>query len=238
MRTAFNDFFYEKRGIYGVLHVMILLLSLFLIVDISIDTFNNIPFISQTSYLKTQFWICMFFIADFILEFFLSKDKIHYYYDFTFSAEVTYFLRFIPLVRSGWALAIVVGWLTSNRASGLFVSYLTMLLAMVYFSSLIFFVIEQKVNPEVKDYNDALWWAFMDVTTVGSNIIAITPTGRILSVLLAALGMMMFPIFTVYVTSLVQSANKKKEDYYNQTHPVSSGQASEAKPAGSTQTDK
>ena len=65
----------------------------------------------------------------------------------------------------------------------------------------------------------------MDVTTVGSNIIAITPTGRILSVLLAALGMMMFPIFTVYVTSLVQSANKKKEDYYNQTHPVSSGQA-------------
>ena len=30
----------------------------------------------------------------------------------------------------------------------------------------------------------------------------------------------------------------KKEDYYNQTHPVSSGQASEAKPAGSTQTDK
>ena len=151
---------------------------------------------------------------------------------------MTYFLRFIPLVRSGWALAIVVGWLTSNRASGLFVSYLTMLLAMVYFSSLIFFVIEQKVNPEVKDYNDALWWAFMDVTTVGSNIIAITPTGRILSVLLAALGMMMFPIFTVYVTSLVQSANKKKEDYYNQTHPVSSGQASETKPAGSTQTDK
>lgn len=73
------------------------------------------------------------------------------------------------------------------------------------------FVIEQKVNPEVKDYNDALWWAFMDVTTVGSNIIAITPTGRILSVLLAALGMMMFPIFTVYVTSLVQSANKKKK---------------------------
>ena len=151
---------------------------------------------------------------------------------------MTYFLRFIPLVRSGWALAIVVGWLTSNRASGLFVSYLTMLLAMVYFSSLIFFVIEQKVNPEVKDYSDALWWAFMDVTTVGSNIIAITPTGRILSVLLAALGMMMFPIFTVYVTSLVQSANKKKEDYYNETHAAPAEQAAESKPAGSPQTNK
>ena len=241
MKTAFNDFFYKRKGIYGVLHVMILLLSLFLIVIISIDTFNNVPFISQTSYLKTQFWICMFFIADFLLEFLLSKHKINYlkthfifllvsipylniinYYGLTFSPEVTYFLRFIPLVRSGYALAIVVGWLTSNKASGLFVSYLTMLLATVYFSSLIFFVLEQKVNPQVQGYNDALWWAFMDVTTVGSNIYAVTPTGRILSVLLAALGMMMFPIFTVYVTSLVQAANKKKEAYYQDQQQGSS----------------
>ena len=63
-------------------------------------------------------------------------------------------------------------------------------------------------------YGDALWWAFMDVTTVGSNIIAVTATGRVLSVLLAALGMMMFPIFTVYVTSLIQKKNKEKDEYY------------------------
>ena len=50
----------------------------------------------------------------------------------------------------------------------------------------------------------------MDVTTVGSNIIAVTPTGRVLSVLLAALGMMMFPIFTVYVTSLVERRKQGK----------------------------
>lgn len=237
MKSAVTDIIYVHKGIYGFLHIIILLLSLFLIVTISIDTFNNIPFITQGSYLKIQFWICMFFIADFMLEFLLSKHKLYYlkthflflivsipylniinHYELTFSSEVTYFLRFIPLVRSGYALAIVVGWLTSNRASGLFVSYLTMLLATVYFSSLIFFVLEHKVNPQVTGYNDALWWAFMDVTTVGSNIYAVTSTGRILSVVLAALGMMMFPIFTVYVTSLVQNANKEKEEFYNQTH--------------------
>ena len=235
MKSAFNDIIYEKRGIYGVLHVIILLLSLFLIVVISVDTFKNIPFMTQGSYLKIQFWICMFFIADFVLEFFLSKRKLYYlqthfiflivsipylniisYYGIEFSPEITYFLRFIPLARSGYALAIVVGWLSSNKASGLFVSYLAMLLATVYFSSLIFFVIEHKVNPQVTGYDDALWWAFMDVTTVGSNIYAVTPTGRILSVLLAALGMMMFPIFTVYVTSLVQNANKRKNELYNE----------------------
>lgn len=133
---------------------------------------------------------------------------------FTFRPEVSYFLRFIPLLRGGYALAIVVGWLSGSKASGLFTSYITMLMATVYFASLIFFVLEHKVNPMVTDYWSALWWAFMDVTTVGSNIYAVTPTGKILSVVLAALGMMMFPIFTVYVTSLVQQANKRKQEYY------------------------
>ena len=38
--------------------------------------------------------------------------------------------------------------------------------------------------------------------------------GRVLSVVLAALGMMMFPIFTVYVTSLVQKSNEEKKRFY------------------------
>ncbi|MEG1684337.1 MAG: potassium channel family protein [Bacteroides sp.] len=219
-----------KQRICDIFHLIILFLSLFLIISISIDTFKNIAFNTQGSYLKMQFWICVFFLFDFVLEFFLSDEKWRYlsshflfllvsipylniieYYHFTFSLEVTFFLRFIPLLRGGYALAIVVGWLTRNRASGLFVSYLTMLLATVYFSSLTFFLLEHKLNPMASTYSDALWWAFMNVTTVGSNIYAVTPTGKILSVVLAALGMMMFPIFTVYVTALVQKANARKE---------------------------
>ena len=143
-----------------------------------------------------------------------SLSEYHCLHGLDIFTQITYMLRFIPLVRGGYAMAIVVGWLTYNRASGLFVSYLTMLLATVYFSSLAFYVMEHGTNPLVTGYGDALWWAFMDVTTVGSNIIAVTATGRVLSVLLAALGMMMFPIFTVYVTSLVERRNKEKQDYY------------------------
>ena len=134
------------------------------------------------------------------------------YLNLNFSSETYYFLRFIPLVRSGYALAIVVGWLSYNKISSLFISYVTMLMATVYFSSLIFFVLEHAVNPMVTRYTDALWWAFMDVTTVGSNIYAVTVTGKILSVVLAALGMMMFPIFTVYVTSLLQKFNAQDKE--------------------------
>ena len=96
------------------------------------------------------------------------------------------------------------------------------------------------MNPLVNGYGDALWWAFMDVTTVGSNIIAQTVTGRVLSVLLAALGMMMFPIFTVYITNLIQQSNKRKKQYYEaeeqQKKAVAQKQAAAEKPvAQSTQ---
>jgi len=218
-----------KIDIYNLLHVIILILSLFLVISISYDTFNNIPFQTENSYLKIQLWICLFFLFDFVLEFALAKYKLHFlrthfifffisipylniidYYHIHFSSEVEYFIRFIPLVRGGYALAIIVGRFTKSKVTSLFVSYLTMLLATVYFSSLLFFVIEHKLNPEVKQYTDSLWWAFMNVTTVGSNIYAVTPAGRILSVILAALGMMMFPIFTVYITNVFQKVNKKQ----------------------------
>ena len=117
MKMAVFDFALRKKGVYGVLHIIILLLSLFLVISISIDTFKNIPFYTQTSYKKIQLWICLFFLFDFVLEFFLSKDKLRYlrthfifllvaipyqniieYYHIITSPELSYFLRFVPLV--------------------------------------------------------------------------------------------------------------------------------------------
>ncbi len=222
-----------KRSAYWLLHIIILLLSLFLIISISIDTYKGTHFYLQSSYMKVQLWICIWFIISFFLELLLADRKWKYlwthllfllisipyiniinYFGWNFSPETSYLIRFIPLVRGGYALALVVGWLTYSKASSLFVSYLTMLVATIYFSSLIFYVLEHKVNPLVNDYGDAVWWACMDVTTVGSDINSMTITGRILSVLLAALGMMMFPIFTVYITNLIQMANKRKTMNY------------------------
>lgn len=78
MKMALSDFALRKKGIYGILHVIILLLSLFLVINISIDTFKGIPFYTQSVYMKVQLWICVLFLFDFILELFLSKNKWHY----------------------------------------------------------------------------------------------------------------------------------------------------------------
>ena len=214
--------------IYAGMHIAVLTLSLFLIISISVDTFRNIAFYKAPEYMQIQFWVCMLFLLDFFVEWAMAEKKWRYlfthflfflvsipygaiidYYHLTFSPQVEYLLRYIPLVRGGYALAMVVGWLTANKATGLFLSYTISLLATLYFSSIIFFVFEQDVNPLVNNYSDALWWAAMDMTTVGSNIIAVTGIGKVLSVILAAFGMMLFPIFTVYITNLIQNHNKR-----------------------------
>lgn len=220
----------KEKGVYAFLHILILVLSVFLVVRISIDTFHNEAFYLQHKFLRFQFWICIVFLFDFFVEFFLSDNKWKYirnrfifflvsipynsiisFYDWTFSPQLTYALHYIPLIRGGYAMSIVVSWFTYNRATGLFISYLATLIFTIYFASLAFYVFEYHINPLVKNYEDALWWACMDATTVGSNIVAVTPVGRILSVLLAALGMMMFPIFTVYVTNLLTRTKKQGE---------------------------
>lgn len=217
----------KRKWLYSLLHIFVLLLSIFLVVSISIDTFKNIAFWKQPEFMRVQFWICIIFLVDFFVEFFLAEKKwrylwthifffivsipylaIFHYFGWKFSPQINYLIQFIPLVRGGYAMAIVIGWFTYNRATGLFFTYLFTLVATVYFASLVFFLFEHNVNSLVVDYYSALWWATMDVTTVGSNIEAVTPVGRVLSVALAALGMMMFPIFTVYVTNIIQQHNK------------------------------
>lgn len=217
---------FQRRSVLNVMHIIILILSGYLVLCISIDTFKNLAFYRQPQFIKVQLWICIFFLLDFFIEWIIAEKKmsylrshllflivsipyqyIIYYFKIPMDPYITYLVGYIPLIRGGYAMAIVIGWFANNRALNLVISYLFTLVATVYFASLVFYLFEHGVNKLVTDYTDALWWATMDVTTVGCNIVAVTTVGRVLSVLLAALGMMMFPIFTVYITSIIRTHN-------------------------------
>ncbi len=220
----------SERGrhlISTCLYIIVLLLSLGLIVYISIDTFQGVNFLDNSSYMRFQFWVCMVFIFDFFVELWMAENKGRYFrrrwlflllsipylniiqqFHIDFTPQELYFIRFIPLARGALALAIVIGYMTSNRLSSLFKSYLVIVIMVIYFSSLIFLYCEHPVNDMVPNYGAALWWSCMDATTIGSNIYPVTVIGKILGVVLAALGMLMFPLFTVYITNWVQRYNK------------------------------
>ena len=205
-----------------------------LIVWISIDTFKKIDFLNNHAYMTFQFWVCVFFIIDFFVELFFSDDKWRFFrhrlvfhllsipylnivnqMDIHLSHDALYFVRFIPLARGALAMSIVIGYLSSNAVTSLFMSYICIMIMITYFCSLIFFQREAGVNPDVTGYWTALWWTAMNLTTVGCSISPVTLAGKVVAVILPICGMIMFPLFTVYLTNYVTGMmkdNTRKHD--------------------------
>ncbi len=218
-----------RMWIYRISHAIVLILSLVLIVYISYDTFKQISFLSNHNYMLFQLWVCIVFLADFFIELFLSENKRRYLKtnwfffiisipylniinqtNITFSQDVLYYLRFVPLLRGSYALAMVMGYISQNRAVSLLWQYISILAALVYCLALIFYYQEHTTNPDVKTFWDALYWAAMNMTTVGCYFPAVTPAGKVISVILPISGMLMLPLFTVYITDMVRKHNATK----------------------------
>lgn len=212
---------WQQKTLLG-LHLAVLAGSIALIMFISYDTFRNISFIENQQYLNAQFWICMLFLVDIVVEFLITPRKWHYvlthifffliaipyinildFYGVDMNGELVYAIRFIPMLRAAYVLAIIAGALSSNRISSMFIAYIALLLSVLYFASMMFFVEEHKINPDCTSYPQALWWAVMCMTTAGSYIGEYTVTGKILSVILSGGGLILFPVFTVYITNAV-----------------------------------
>ncbi len=94
-RTAKADYLFKKGGIYSILHLIILALSVFLVTCISIDTFKNEAFYEQPQFMKVQLWICVVFLADFFIEFFISPNKKSY-----LAHRFIFFIVSIPTIPS------------------------------------------------------------------------------------------------------------------------------------------
>lgn len=205
-----------------IMNGIVLLLSIGLIVWISMDTFKKIDFLKDHLYMTFQFFMCMFFILDFFVELHYHHNKRRFFKQrivflllsipylnivnltgITLSPEALYFIRFIPLARGALAMSIVIGYLSNNAITSIFMSYIAIIITVTYFCSLILFEREYPVNPEINSYWTTLWWSFMNLTTVGCSIVPVTPAGKVIVVLLPICGMIMFPLFTVYLTNFV-----------------------------------
>lgn len=220
-----------KQIIMGIMNTIVLVLSVVLIAWISFDTFKKIEFLDNHSYMQFQFWVCMFFILDFFVGLWVSDDKWTFFkhrlfflllsipylniinqMNITLTPDALYFVRFIPLARGALAMSIVIGYLSSNAVTSLFMSYLVIMIMVAYFCSLIFFQREHPVNPQVDTYWTALWWSAMMMSTVGSSISPVTVAGKIIAVVLPIAGMIIFPLFTVYLTNYVTNSMKKAQE--------------------------
>lgn len=210
------------KTLLNIMHMLVIIASCVIIVWITRQTLRNMSFLVDRDYLRFQFWVCVLFLIDIALEWIFAPKKWNYicghiffllisipylniidYFNISLSGEAMYLLRFVPMIRAGYVLALVSGALSTNKSLSMFWVYMIWVVASIYIASLMFFVEEHFINPQVDTFWTAIWWATLDMTTVGSNINAMTATGKIIAVILSGEGLMLFPVFTVYVTNAV-----------------------------------
>jgi len=110
-------------------------------------------------------------------------------------------LRAIKSLRLIWRI------LFRNRAEGIVASAATATMLLV-----------EAPNPEssINTPEEALWWAFVTVTTVGyGDFYPVTTLGRIVAVLLMVSGVGLFGSFAAYIGSLFV-ADRNQEDTRDQ----------------------
>lgn len=201
--------------------------SLLLLFSLSLDIIERKTYILSAGVEELQLVVCMVFIIDYIVQTMMARNPNRYFRRniLLLLVSIPYLnmlewggaelhkglyilLKCLPMVRGAVGVYQLIRYVTLSRVSAIMWSYIALIVLVTYLSSLLFYSFEEVVNSAVEGYGTALWWAGLNVTTVGAPLFAVTPIGKILTVLLPALGMILFPLLTVYVTHLVQRSVK------------------------------
>lgn len=169
--------------------------------------------------------VCLFFFIDFCIRFQAAENKARFmrwgWIDLLASipagglesAKVVRAFQILRILRAIKSMRIIWQMLFRNRAEGIVTSAAATTLLLVAFGAITMLLVEAP-NPDspINTAEEALWWAFVTVTTVGyGDYYPITTQGRVVAVLLMVSGVGLFGSFAAYIGSLFV-ADKKVED--------------------------
>ena len=204
------------------INILTLLASILLLASLSVEIIYSRE-LAQFSELYQQIMlaICLIFIVDFFALVFSSEHRWRFFcrnfivlvLSGPYHAIATWsglqlghtasmILSGVVVLRSVMALYITLRWLIARRATRLLWAYIATVALCTYLAALLFYEYEAPVNNSVAGFGDALWWAGMNLTTVGAEIFPVTVIGKVICVMLPVLGTAIFPVLTVYITSL------------------------------------
>lgn len=208
-----------KKVVLMIVDIIVLLAAGWLISMATLDAINNMSFISSDVYRNNQLRICLVFLFGLCVDCAFSPQKGHYLlthiwafaicipynwllniFHVEIHGQLQFLLALLPLIRAVVVLAEVLRGMRMRRSTSLLSAYIVLLIAIVYFSALMFFIAESGVNTAVHSLRSAIYWSAMCLSTCGSNVPECTTIGKTLSVVLSAVGVAFFPVFTVYIT--------------------------------------
>jgi len=196
-----------------------MLLSIFSIALLSMGFF--LPETSEVYRLITyfDFILCLIFLYDFLVQLFTAEDKWKYMYtigwlDLLSSIPVVSELRYIRIFRIFRIFRIIksikllIEFIRENKASSLYGFVVFSAFTTLVICTTLVLHVEQETG-NIKTAEDALWWSFITITTVGyGDHYPVTNVGRLISVILIVAGVATFGAAISYISSKTEALKK------------------------------
>ena len=216
----------NKENKLDFLNLTVVILSLYVLGALVADTFWQLP--SETSKLLTYFdyLICTFFFSEFLYRFVKAENKLAFMkwgwidllssipmVDFLRAGRLLRLIRLLRVIRAFRSTRQLLNHILANKAKGSLISISILTVLVIIFSAIAILAVEDDTNSNIKTAEDAIWWTYTTITTVGyGDKYPVTTEGRVLAMVLMTFGVGPFGTFTAYVASIFVTDNKTQNE--------------------------
>lgn len=219
----------------SILDLLVTFLSIYILGALLVDTLYELD--PETSRLLNYIdnTICILFFLDFCIDFYHADSKLKFMrwgwidlissipmLDFLRVGRLLRLIRLFRVMRAFRSTRTLVHYIFKDKAQGALTSVSIFAILIVIFSAIAILQVETGPESNIRTAEDALWWAYVTVTTVGyGDKFPVTTEGRLIAAVLMTVGVGLFGTFTAYIATLFvkdQRAKEKLKEGQNDLH--------------------
>ena len=199
----------------SLFNIIILILSFYIILSLFVTTFFVLSkeIVILLNYVDN--FICIIFLVDFGIRFKNANNKLVFmkwgwidlvasipFLDIFRAGRLLRLIRLLRIFRALKSTKSIFEHINKNKKQSALTSVALLSFVVVIFSSIAILEFETDVNSNIKTAEDAIWWSYVTITTVGyGDKFPITTEGRIIGAILMTTGVGIFGTFTALVSS-------------------------------------
>jgi len=183
----------NETGKPGFLSILILVLSVYVLAALMIDTFVKLPHEVSRVLKMLDDIICIVFLYDFFYRLYHAKNKWHFMkwgwidlvssiptLEFMRAGRALRMIRILRTLRAFRSIRHLVHHVFRKKVKGTLATAVIIAVLMVIFSSVAILQVEVDPKSNIKTAEDALWWSYVTITSVGyGDKYPVTTLGRL-----------------------------------------------------------
>ncbi|MBM9576228.1 potassium channel family protein [Leptospira sp. 201903070] len=216
----------QRQFPFALIDLAVVVLSIYVLLTLLISSFVKMDSELEKLLNLIDNLICVFFIFEFFYKLFTAESKLTYLkwgwidllssiptLDYFRAGRLFRLIRLIRILRALRSTKHLINFIFKNKAQGTFSSVALIAFIIIIFSSIAILQVENDPSSNIKTAEDALWWSYTTVTTVGyGDKFPVTGEGRLIATILMTAGVGLFGTFTGFVASWFLSIKPEEKN--------------------------